>query len=174
MIPKKNDPQAVLMVCKRVLLSFERIKPCLILYIKDNILSPQMRCKAYNFNAVAPSGQMLYYNIVNGEAQVTPRSNALISYYSSLVGDLIIPDTVTYNGSTYSVTSIGDEAFVYTVCACTSLTSITIPNSVISIGESAFSECSSLTSVTIPNSVTSIEASAFRGDTSTKPLGKPV
>ena len=56
-----------------------------------------------------------------------------------------------------SVTSIGYWAFY----DCSSLTSITIPNSVTSIGNSAFSGCSSLTSVTIPNSVTSIGEYAF-------------
>ena len=49
---------------------------------------------------------------------------------------------------------------------CTSLTSITIPNSVTNIGYSAFDSCTSLTSITIPNSVTSIGNSAFRGCTS--------
>ena len=58
-----------------------------------------------------------------------------------------------------SVTSIGQYAFN----TCTSLTSITIPNSVTTIGEYAFDSCSSLTSVTIPNSVTSIGISAFSG-----------
>ena len=57
-----------------------------------------------------------------------------------------------------SVTSIGNSAF----SDCSSLTSITIPNSVTSIGGSAFKDCSSLTSVTIPNSVTSIGGSAFK------------
>ena len=56
-----------------------------------------------------------------------------------------------------SVTSIGSFAFD----ECSALTSITIPNSVTSIGFSAFSDCTSLTSVTIPNSVTSIENYAF-------------
>ena len=56
-----------------------------------------------------------------------------------------------------SVTSIGNSAF----SDCSGLTSVTIPNSVTSIGEYAFSGCSGLTSVTIPESVTSIGSGAF-------------
>ncbi len=56
-----------------------------------------------------------------------------------------------------SVTSIGDYAFYY----CSKLTSVTIGNSVKSIGDDAFYECKSLTSVTIPDSVTSIGEDAF-------------
>ena len=58
-----------------------------------------------------------------------------------------------------SVTSIGNQAFSY----CKSLTSITIPDSVTSIGDNAFYGCSSLTSITIPNSITNIGKSAFYG-----------
>ena len=57
-----------------------------------------------------------------------------------------------------SVTSIGSSAF----CDCCDLTSVTIPNSVISIGSGAFKGCSGLAFVTIPNSVTSIGAQAFQ------------
>jgi hypothetical protein len=58
-----------------------------------------------------------------------------------------------------SVTSIEDSAF----SGCSSLSSVTIPGSVTSIGSSAFYGCSGLSSVTIPGSVTSIEDSAFSG-----------
>ena len=56
-----------------------------------------------------------------------------------------------------SVTSIGNSAFRY----CSGLTSIMIPNSVTHIGDFAFDGCNNLTSVTIPNSVTSIGNQAF-------------
>ena len=60
-----------------------------------------------------------------------------------------------------SVTTIGDSAF----SGCTGLTSIAIPDSVTSIGYQAFSYCKGLTSITIPDSVTSIGYYAFDGCT---------
>ena len=73
-------------------------------------------------------------------------------------GDLIIPSSVKNNAITYSVTSIGNWAFMY----CNHLTSITIPDSVTSLGAGAFENCSSLTSVTIGKGVTSIRDCAFK------------
>ena len=58
-----------------------------------------------------------------------------------------------------SVTTIGESAF----SGYSGLTSVDIPNSVTNIDKSAFSGCSGLTSVTIPNSVTNIDKSAFSG-----------
>ena len=57
-----------------------------------------------------------------------------------------------------SVTTIGNQAF----SGCNSLTSINISNSVTTIGWAAFSDCDSLTSINIPNSVTTIGNGAFR------------
>ena len=104
----------------------------------------------------------IYYNYLGGNnVEVTYRGDYYYSYDDEYSGEVIIPSTVTYNSTTYSVTSIGYAAFE----SCSSLSSVTIPNSVTSIGTYAFGGCSSLTSITIPNSVTSIGAYAF-GDCS--------
>ena len=95
-------------------------------------------------------GDLEYSVLDDGTVEITD--------YNGSAKTVDIPEKV--NGK--SVTSIGNCAFRY----CTSLKSITIPNSVMEIGSSAFSGCSSLTSITIPNSVTEIDVYAFKGCTS--------
>jgi len=74
------------------------------------------------------------YNKLGGDsAEVTSKSDK----YSDSIS---IPSTVTYESTTYRVTSIGAYAFN----GCSKLTKIRIPNSVTRIGEFAFSNCSSL------------------------------
>ena len=70
----------------------------------------------------------------------------------TITGDINIPESISFNGDTYSVTSIGNRAFYN----CDGLTSITIPNSVTNIGEYAFNRCFSLTSIILPNCLLSI------------------
>ena len=101
----------------------------------------------------------IYYNITSSTdltVEVTYKGTNYIQYSNEYTGDVTIPESVSYGGKTYSVTSI-DYAFY----KCSGLTSVTIPNSVTSIGYSAFYGCSGLTSVTIGNSVTSIGDYAF-------------
>ena len=101
----------------------------------------------------------LYYNLKGDKtAEVTYKSYADYTYNKGWnITTADIPASVTYSGTTYSVTSIGNSAF----SGCSRLSSVTIPNSVTSIGRFAFEGCSGLTSVTIGNSVTSIGGYAF-------------
>ena len=109
----------------------------------------------YNNNEVANDGYIyvmidtIRYGIKDGVAMVTRQA--------SNIQTATIPASITYKGTTYNVTSIGEDAFFW----CESLTSVEIGDSVTSIGDSAFYWCSSLTSVVIPDSVTSIGDSAF-------------
>ena len=94
----------------------------------------------------------IFYKILSEEDRTVK-----VTYNVSYSGNVVIPANVTYEGTTYSVTTIGVEAFY----CCNGLTSITIPNSVTTIGNSAFYSCDGLTSITIPNSVTTIGVEAF-------------
>ena len=83
--------------------------------------------------------------------------------HGQATGELVIPETVTYDESTYSVTAIGDYAFYH----CSGFTgNLVIPNSVTSIGQWAFCNCTGFTgNLVIPNSVNTISAYAFRNCT---------
>ncbi len=97
----------------------------------------------------------IYYSRSGVNAAVTCYTTGTNSYS----GDVVIPSSVTYGGTTYAVTSISYYAFK----DCKDLTSVTIPSSVTSIGSYAFKDCTGLMSVTIPNSVISIDEHAFEG-----------
>ena len=150
------------------------------------VMMLSLQAMAYDFPYTHQGKTLYYYIISDSTVEVTYYDNS--NYVS---GDVVIPSTVTYNGTTYSVTSIREGAFL----SCSGLTLVTIPNSVTSISNGAFIECSGLisinvasgnthyssidgvlynyvqdtliqcpgakTSVTIPNSVTSIGESAF-------------
>ena len=122
------------------------------------IMMLSLQAMAYDFSSTH-QGKTLYYNITSENTVAVTYYTNNYNNYDYVSGDVVIPSTVTYDGTTYSVTSIGESAFY----VCSDLTSVTIPNNVTSIGQSAFSYCSGLTSITIPNSVTSIGEYAFSG-----------
>ena len=110
---------------------------------------------AYDFQ----SGD-LYYNILSeSTVEVTYQVYSYSGSSNNYAGltSVTIPASVTNDGKTYKVTSIGK----YTFNECTSLTSVDISGSVTSIGQNAFWKCTSLTSVTLHDGLTSIERSAF-------------
>ena len=90
----------------------------------------------------------IYYNINGNEAAVTFRGRYCNSFYNEYSGSVVIPATVTYNGTTYPVTSIDTLAFYF----CSELTSIEIPNSITEIGQEAFGNCPGLTSIVVESS----------------------
>ncbi len=85
---------------------------------------------------------------------------SVVSYVAGkLSGELSIPKSVTEYGTDFSVTSIGSYAFQN----CTTITgTLTIPDSIKSIGENAFYSCRGLTSLVMSEGITSIGYAAFR------------
>ena len=126
-----------------------------------------------NIGRYAFNGTGIYNNDSNWENDVLYIDGCLIEAKTSISGSYAIKEgtrllaefafggfsSLTSITIPNSVTSIGNYAFY----DCSSLSSITIPNSVTSIGNGAFEYCSLLRSVTIGNSVTSIGSSAFEG-----------
>ena len=112
-----------------------------------------MRALAYDFEADG-----IYYYIrsqsTSPEVFVSSCSQPEYNCYS---GDVVIPETVTYEGVTYTVTQILSYAFKN----CTELTSVSIPNTITTIMQFAFLGCTSLDFIHIPNSVTSLDRTAF-------------
>ena len=101
----------------------------------------------------------LYYNLYdNGTAEVTYELANFPFNTDHLKGAITIPSSVQVESTTYVVTGIE----VLALWNCRSLSSITIPNSVTSIGEKAFYNCKRLTSITIPRSA-EIGKEAFVG-----------
>ena len=129
----------------------------------------------------------IYYNLNSEtkEASVTYKGDDAFDE-DEYVGTITIPSTITYNETTYNVTSIGESAFwccenlkSVTIPNCikriedkafgySGIASISIPNSVESIGDCAFCKCDNITSVIIPESVIVFGAFAFGNCTNLK------
>lgn len=86
------------------------------------------------------------------------QNEAKVSSSRNLSGDIAILSKFTVDGNEYTVTSIGEWAFM----SCTSMTNITIPSSITIIGNYAFQYCRGITVIDIPSSVNSIGQYAFQ------------
>lgn len=113
---------------------------------------------AYDFSELNNQGKRIYYNqLSDTEAEVTYAYKLSPTY--SYSGELDIPASVIYDGTSLKVTSIGERAFF----GCRPLTEVIIPSTITSIGTWAFGWCDSIASIVIPEGVTSMGANAFDG-----------
>ena len=124
--------------------------------------------------------------IVDGSEPLSLSANSIIKLFGDCpIGSLYLGRNISYSDSDSpfmgkttltsltignSVSNIGSSAF----SGCTGLTSVNIPDRVTSIGDNAFYGCSGLTSIKIPNRVTSIGHYAFHGCESLKSLSIPI
>ena len=117
-------------------------------------------------NGVTSIGKGAFYDCSNLESITLPFSNSsetfpsIFTYFSGAIEPRYVPETLK------SVTITGGNIPNYAFQACRNLTSITIGNSVTSIGDYVFYDCTGLTSITIGDGVTSIGSSAFYNCTS--------
>ena len=110
-------------------------------------------CVEYDFWAISPSYDTLYYRIMdsNNVMVIHPRADREWRGVTWPVGELIIPEMVEHNGTTYTVSSIGDMGFAYD----TAITSLSLPHTLTSVGSGAFAFCKQLDSVYYDANITS-------------------
>lgn len=119
----------------------------------------------YDFYVTNDDGKEIYYKITSSvephTVEVTYQyyTSGFPSIISPYAGEINIPESVLYNGQRYTVTAIGEDAFIN----CINLTSVSIPNSVEILKSGAFYLCDGLTDIVIPERVKEIGDNAFMG-----------
>lgn len=102
----------------------------------------------------------IFYQIISEEDRtiaVTYEGTNKYSPDSYYAGEIIIPEHVSYSGNEYTVTRIGERAFMN----CDNLTSVSLPESIERIEDSAFSSCYDLTEIRMPSKANHIGSGAF-------------
>ena len=107
----------------------------LFMFVKRTSLTLLILLSAFQLAAQPPMGEPLPYFETGGiRYEPTGTNTVKVSAGGSYFGNIVIPASVTYNGTFYTVTSIGGSAFV-----TSSITGVTLPNTLIGIDNDAFS-----------------------------------
>lgn len=111
-----------------------------------------------------PEKSALVYNIIS----YTDKTVEVVANDEGCEGNIVIPEKVTIDGTTYTVVRVGDYAFATNIShngnhydRGEKVTSIQLPNTLKEIGESAFFGCENITAISMPEAVTFIGDSAF-------------
>ena len=121
---------------------------CFRLLLLASAIASSLSAAAYDFESAG-----IYYNITGNNTVEVTYSDRDNNTYS---GSISVPETVTNNGTEYSVTKIGEYAF-----QGSAVTSVSMPECIISIDYNAFKGCQNLESVTLPESLTTLGSYAF-------------
>lgn len=121
---------------------------CFRLLLLASAIATSLSAAAYSFESAG-----IYYNITGNNTVEVTYSDRDNNTYS---GSISVPETVTNNGTEYSVTTIGESAF-----KGSAVTSVSMPECIISIDYNAFKGCQNLESVTLPESLTTLGSYAF-------------
>ena len=122
---------------------------CFRLLLLASAIATSLSAAAYSFESAG-----IYYNITGNNTVEVTYSDGNNNTYS---GSVSIPETVTSNGTEYSVTKIGESAF-----KGSAVTSVSMPEGITSIDYNAFSGCQNLETVALPESLTTLGYSAFK------------
>lgn len=133
---------------------------CFRLLLLASAIATSLSAAAYDFESAG-----IYYNITGNNTVEVTYSDLDHNSYS---GSISVPETVTNNGTEYSVTKIGGYAF-----KGSAVTSVSMPEGITSIGFEAFSGCQNLESVALPESLTTLDYDAFNSCQSLKTIKIP-
>ena len=122
------------------------------------------------FTMANADGTEIFYTINDiDEMTLTVGDGTNPAISTTATGTVSIPETVVYNGQSYSVNVIGNNAFN----GCGSITSVNIPSGVTTIGTYAFKDCGSLTDAVLPAGLTNLGAAAFQNCVALKEISIP-
>ena len=118
--------------------------------------------RAYDFSAPAPTGQTLYYSVVDGGVVVVyPNASNQPAQgwvnYVTPTGVLEVPATVVHDDTTYAVLAVGNHAFYF----CEGLTRVVLHEGIASVRANAFNMCSALAEISLPATIDSLGPAAL-------------